>query len=212
MAALAEDVMVRNLVQEEVARQVSTQLQQGHKGEWRGEFDALRTEFDERLSAVERRQPDDKVSIVVFSGDMDRVLAAFVVANGAIAMGMEVSMFFTFWGLAAVKKSTQLGGKAFKQKLFSLMTPAKSEAMGISKLNFLGMGPAMMKGLMKEKNVASVSELRDIAREMDTRMLGCTMSMDVMGVDAAELIDGIELGGVAAFMEDALNSRMTLFI
>jgi len=204
MAAVAEDVMVRNLVQEEVAKQVTAQF--------KGEFDTLRREFDERLSTVERRLPADKVSIVVFSGDMDKVLASFVIANGALAMGMEVSMFFTFWGLAAVKKSTHLGGKAFKQKLFSLMTPAKSEEMGISKLNFLGMGPAMMKGLMKEKNVASVTELRDIAREMETRMLACTMSMDVMGVDAGELIEDIELGGVAAFMEDALNSRVTLFI
>ena len=204
MAALAEDVMVRNLVQEEVAKQVAARFQ--------GELDTLRTEFDERLSTVEQRQPADKVSIVVFSGDMDKILGAFVIANGALAMGMEVSMFFTFWGLAAVKKETNLTGKAFKQKLFGLMTPSKLEETGISKLNFAGMGPAMMKQLMKEKNVASAAELRDIAREMDTRMLGCTMSMDVMGVDADELIDGIELGGVAAFMEDALNSRVTLFI
>ena len=175
---------------------------------FRPQFEGL----EQRLAELERRAPADKVSIVVFSGDMDKVLASFVIANGALAMGMEVSMFFTFWGLAAVKRSTRLSGKAFKQKLFSLMTPERSAEMGISKLNFLGLGPAMMKQLMKEKNVASVDQLREIAREMDTRMLGCTMSMDVMGVDPGELIDGIELGGVAAFMEDALNSRMTLFI
>ena len=204
MAAVAEEVVVRNLVQEEVARQVAARF--------KGELEGLKGDFDRRLAVIEGRLPQDRVSIVVFSGDMDKIMGAFVIASGALAMGMEVSMFFTFWGLAAVKKRTTLAGKAFKQKLFGLMTPAKLEETGISKLNFLGMGPAMMKQLMKEKNVASVGELRDLAMEMDTRMMGCTMAMDVMGVTAEELIDGVELGGVAAFMEDALNSRVTLFI
>jgi peroxiredoxin family protein len=178
----------------------------------RMEMNALRAEFAKRFDDFDKRLPQDKVSIVVFSDDMDKVLAAFVIANGALAMGMEVSMYFTFWGLAAVKKKTRMNGKAFKQQLLALMTPDKSEQMGISKLNMLGVGPTMMRSIMKEKNVASLEELRGIAREMGTRMIGCTMAMDVMGVTPDEFVDGVELGGVATFLEEALKSRSTLFI
>lgn len=176
------------------------------------ELERFRQEQEARLHAIESRLPQDKVSLVVFSDDMDKVLAGFVIANGALAMGMEVSMYFTFWGLTAIKKATNLKGKALKQRMLALMTPGKSDEMGISKLNLLGMGPRMMRAIMKEKNVASLEELRDIAREMGTRMIGCTMAMDVMGVDSTEFIDGIELGGVATFMEEALKSRATLFL
>jgi peroxiredoxin family protein len=176
------------------------------------ELEKFRQQQEARLSALEARLPQDKVALVVFSDDMDKVLAGFVIANGALAMGMEVSMYFTFWGLTAIKKDTNLKGKALKQRMMALMTPGKSEEMGISKLNMLGMGPRMMRSLMKEKNVASLEELRDIAQEMGTRMIGCTMAMDVMGVEAGEFVDGIELGGVATFMEEALKSRMTIFL
>ena len=176
------------------------------------ELDALRASLEERFRALEARLPRDKVAIVVFSDDMDKVLAGFVIANGALAMGMAVSMYFTFWGLTAIKRTTNLAGKALKQRLLALMTPGKSEAMGISKLNMLGVGPRMMRSIMREKNVASLEELRSIAQEMGTRMIGCTMAMDVMGVEPSELVDGVELGGVATYMEEALNARMTVFI
>ena len=178
----------------------------------RQEIEKLRQEQDARFKALEARMPKDKVALVVFSNDMDKVLAGFVIANGALAMGMEVSMYFTFWGLTAIKKTTTLKGKALKQRMLALMTPGKSDEMGISKLNMFGMGPRMMRSIMKEKNVASLEELRDIAQDMGTRMIGCTMAMDVMGVDASEFIDGIELGGVATFMEEALNARATMFL
>jgi len=178
----------------------------------RMELEKFRQEQDERLNALEARLPQDKVALVVFSDDMDKVLAGFVIANGALAMGMEVSMYFTFWGLTAIKKTTNLKGKALKQRMLALMTPVKSEEMGTSNLNMLGMGPRMMRTIMKEKNVASLEELRGIAQEMGTRMIGCSMAMDVMGVEASEFIDGIELGGVATFMEEALKSRMTIFL
>ena len=176
------------------------------------ELEKFRQQQEARLNALEARLPQDKVALVVFSDDMDKVLAGFVIATGALAMGMEVSMYFTFWGLTAIKKTTNLKGKALKQRMLALMTPGKSKEMGTSKLNMLGMGPRMMRSIMKEKNVASLEELRDISQEMGTRMIGCTMAMDVMGVEAAEFIDGIELGGVATFMEEALKSRMTIFL
>lgn len=185
----------------------------------RQEFELLRQaqearleKHEARLDALEAAMPEDLVSIVVFSGDMDKVLASFVIANGALALGMKVSMYFTFWGLNAIKKTTTMKGKSFKQKMLAVMNPKNSEAMGISKLNMLGMGPSMMRSIMKEKNVASVEDLRDLALEMDTRMIGCSMAMDVMGVDASEFVDGIELGGVATFLDDALRAKTTVFV
>ncbi len=168
--------------------------------------------LESRLDEVERRTPEDRVSIVVFSDDMDRILAGFTVANGALAMGMEVSMYFTFWGLAAIRKETHLEGGDFRQRLLGLFTPGRSEEMGLSKLNYLGLGPRLMRSLMRDKNVSSLEDLRDLAQEMDTRFIGCTMAMDLMGIGQDDLVEGVELGGVATFMEEALKSRMTLFL
>lgn len=176
------------------------------------EIAKLRDEQNARLDALDKRAPEDVVTIIVFSGDLDKVMAGFVIATGALAMGMQVSMFFTFWGLTAIKKDTTLKGKGFKQKMLAMMNPKNSEKMGISRLNMLGMGPAMMKMIMKEKNVSSVEELRQMAVDMDVKMTGCQMSMDVMGVDASELIDGVEFAGVAAMLEDSLRSRTTIFV
>lgn len=178
----------------------------------KAQIDALRQQQETQLEALSARMPEGKVALVVFSDDMDKVLAGFVIASGALAMGMQVSMYFTFWGLAAIKRQTRLEGKALKQRMMSLFTPARSEQMGLSKLNLFGAGPRMMRSIMKEKNVASLEELRGLVQEMGTRMIGCTMAMDVMGVEEEEFIDGIELGGVATFMEEALKSRMTIFL
>lgn len=172
----------------------------------------LRQEMEQRFNAIEARLPHNKVSIVMFSDDMDKVLAAFTLANGAAAMDMEVTMYFTFWGVAAVKKSTQMQGKNFKQRMLALMTPGRSESMGISKMNMGGMGAWMMRNMMKEKQVASLEELRDIAIEMGVHMIGCSKAMDMMGISFDELIDGIQAGSVTTFMEDALKARMTVFL
>lgn len=161
---------------------------------------------------LEKRLPQDKVAIIVFSDDLDKTLAGLVIANGALAMDMEVSLYFTFWGVTAVKRETLSGGKNFKQRLMGLFSPENSTELGLSKLNMLGMGPAMMRSMMKEKNVASLEELREIAVEMGARLISCTMAMELMGIRQEELIDGVELGGVATFMEEALNARMTLFL
>lgn len=168
--------------------------------------------LERRLDELEKNAPEDIVSMVVFSNDMDRVLAAYVVALGALGMGMKVSMYFTFWGLAAVKKGTALAGKDFKQKLVNIMTPGKQEELSLSKMNFMGIGPAMFKSMMESKGVASLEEMREMAQEMGARMIGCSMAMDVMGVDEKEFIDGVEIGGVATFLEDSLKARATLFL
>jgi len=161
----------------------------------------------------ESKANSDKLSMVVFSGDLDKVLAAFVIANGAISMGSKVTMFFTFWGLNTLRKQgPQAAGKGFIDKMFGWMMPKGPDAMTLSKMNMLGTGTAMMKQVMKNKNVTSLPELLASARKGGAKLVACTMSMDVMGIKKEELIDGIEFGGVAAFLEESSQSGTTLFI
>ena len=174
---------------------------------------AFREEMDGKLAALRERTVDDAATIIVFSGDLDKVLAGFVLATGAAAAGLETSMFFTFWGLSALKKRQAAAGqKNLMEKMFAVMTPASSESLGTSKMNFFGMGAVMLRKMMKDKEIASLEELMGIARELDVKMIACTMSMDAMGVAREELIDGLTYGGVATYMADAVRSRVTLFI
>lgn len=173
---------------------------------------AVRAYVDERLAELRARQPDDRVTLVVFSGELDRNLAALVIATGATAMGLEVSIFYTFWGLSALKRRPSLQGKGLKEKLFTLMTPRRLNRMPVSKMNFGGVGRVMLQSMMRDKQVASIDELFDMARQMGVKLIACTMSMDVMGITREELIDGVEVGGVATFLGDAARSRVSLFV
>ncbi len=165
-----------------------------------------------QMQQVRSELPDNRVSIIVFSGDLDKVLPAFIIATGAAAVGMEVSLFFTFWGLSALKKRRDLSGKGFLQKMFALMTPVGTQGLGVSKMNFFGIGAKMLRVMMKSKQVASLEELVQMAREMGVRIIACQMSMDVLGITKDELWDDIEVGGVAAFLADATKSKITLFL
>lgn len=168
--------------------------------------------LEDRLAEVESRQPEDQVSMVVFSGDLDKVLAAFVVATGAAAVGQQVSMFFTFWGLNALKKESQLAGKSLFERMMSVMSPSTSQGLPVSKMNYFGVGAKMLRSMMKDKNVSSLEEMIDMAKEMGVKMLACEMSRDVMGISDEELIDGLEPAGVASFLGESLTSRTNLFI
>lgn len=176
-------------------------------------------ELLERLSSVEQRvenleetQPEDQVALVVFSGDLDRVLAAFVIATGAAALGQQVSMFFTFWGLSVLKKDSNLAGKGLFEKMMAVMSPSGSAQLPVSKMNYFGVGAKMLRQMMKDKNVSSLEEMIDMAKEMDVKLLACEMSKDVMGIQDDELMDGLESAGVAAFLGESLRSRTNLFI
>jgi peroxiredoxin family protein len=174
---------------------------------------AFQADIQRQLDEIRERTVGHQCAIIVFSGDLDKALAGFVLATGAAAAGLEVSMFFTFWGLSVLKKPGAGGSrKTLKESMFSLMTPSSSLGLGTSQMNFLGIGAAMMRSMMKEKNIASLEELMDVARDLGVKLMACTMSMDVMGVTKDELIDGLEYGGVAAYMADASQSRVTLFI
>lgn len=155
-----------------------------------------------------------KKTIIVFSGDFDKVTAAFVIANGAAAMDDEVTMFFTFWGLNAIRKPEKVPtkGKSALQKAFGRMMPRGPERLAMSQMNFSGMGPKLMKKAMRDANVMSLPELIASAREQNVKIVACTMSMDVMGLSKEELIDDIEYAGVASYLGDADESNVNLFI
>ena len=168
--------------------------------------------LEKHLAQVEERVPEDKVTLVVFSGDLDRVLASFVIATGAAAMGQQVSMFFTFWGLSVLKKGTELSGKTLFQKMMAVMSPASTKGLPVSKMNYFGVGAKMLRSMMKQRNVSSLEDMVALARELGVRMTACEMSRDMMGIKESELVAGIECGGVATFLADSLQSRTSLFI
>jgi len=166
---------------------------------------------------VENIKPgvDDRVSIIVFSGDLDKVLAAFVIATGAVAMGMEAVMFFTFWGTPVLRDAKKrVGGKDLMGKMFGLMLPKGRNAIKLSRMNMGGMGTSMMKSLMKKKNVASLDQMVEMAGELGVKIYICEMSMSLMGFKQGEFIDypNLEYVGVATFLEQAKNSKVQLFI
>ncbi len=165
-----------------------------------------------RLDRLEAAQPEDKVAIVVFSGDLDKVLASFVIATGAAALGQEVSMFFTFWGLSVLKKQSKLDGKNLFEKMMAMMSPANSKELPVSQMNYFGVGAKMLRKMMADKNVASLEEMMELSQEMGVKMLACEMSRDVMGISDEELIPDLEAAGVASFLSESLRSRTNLFI
>ncbi len=169
-------------------------------------------ELEKKLEKLQKKVPEDRVTLVVFSGELDRVLAALIIATGAAAMGQQVSMFFTFWGLNALRRGKKLSGKSLPHKLMALMSPKGPEDLPLSKMHFFGAGAAMLRSLMKQKNVSSLEEMLQLARELGVRLVACEMSRDVMGIEDDELIPELEFGGVATFLGDALKSRTTLFI
>ena len=167
----------------------------------------------QELADLRERTPDNRLTMVVFSGDLDKVMASLIIGTGAVGMGLDVSMFFTFWGLSALKKqSAKRHHRDLYERMFAAMTPTGTQAMGVSKLNFGGMGAVMLRRMMKNKEITSVEELMDLARESGVRMIACTLSMDVLGITSEDLVDGLELGGVGAYLGDAARSRVTLFI
>ena len=180
------------------------------------------TSLLDRIAALEARVAEleahpaqgieDRLAMVVFSGDLDKTIAALIIATGAASLGMETSMFFTFWGLNAVKKQKVYSGKNLLEQGFTAMLPGGLGQMGLSQMNFFGAGAQIIRKLMRDHGVASVEELFDLARELGVRMVVCDMSRELLGVRDEELVTGLDHGGVATFLGDAARAKVTLFI
>ncbi|RNA66271.1 DsrE/DsrF/DrsH-like family protein [Alteribacter keqinensis] len=154
-----------------------------------------------------------KTTIVLFSGEYDKAMAAYIIANGAAAYDHEVTIFHTFWGLNALRKDAQVPvKKTFMEKMFGKMMPRGADKMGLSKMNFAGMGPKMIKQVMKKHNAMPLPDLIEMAQEQGVNLVSCTMTMDLLGLQKEELLDGIEYAGVAAYLGEASDGNVNLFI
>ena len=162
---------------------------------------------------MEVNHTDKGTTIVLFSGELDKAVAAMIIANGAKAAGRDVTIFFTFWGLNALKK--EKNSKVRKQgiaKMFDLMLPKSPLKMPLSKMNMFGLGNVMMRYVMKKKNVDSLPSLINQAIDQEIKLIACTMSMDVMGIKKEELRDEVSYGGVGTYIGDTENASHNLFI
>ena len=179
------------------------------------------TTYDEMLEAMRAElaahehesAKHSKLVIFAWSGDLDRIWPTFILATTAAAMGMQTTVFFTFWGLfPLVKNEVRITGENWMQKMMSMMNRGGTEHLGLSKMNFAGAGPAMMKKLADEHNVASPQELLEVARDLGVTLIPCQMTMDLLGLERADLIDGLaEPAGAATALAQAQDS-LTLFI
>jgi len=158
-------------------------------------------------------EPKDNKTLVVFSGDLDKAIASFIIANGAASMGKKVTMFFTFWGLNILRKPEKVKvKKGLIDKMFGMMMPRGSKKLKLSNMNMMGMGGKMIRMVMKNKNVSSLEELIQAAMESGIEVVACQMSLDVMGLKKEELIDGVKIGGVGYYLGEAEDSNVNLFI
>ena len=158
---------------------------------------------------------ENKLTMIVMSGGLDKHLAAMIIATGAAALGMQVVLFYTFWGLPALRApKKKVGGKNLIEKMFGMMLPKGRNKLTLSQMNMAGMGTAMIKGLMKKKNVASLDEMYDVAAQLAVKIYACQMSMDLMGFKKEEMIDypGLEVCGVATMRAHAKESSIQFFI
>lgn len=164
-------------------------------------------------SAKQTPEAEPASTLVVFSGDLDKAIASFIIANGAAASGRKVTMFFTFWGLNIIRKhQPQPVSKTGIGRMFNMMLPSSSRKLGMSKMNMLGIGPKMIRGLMKNNNVASLEELIQTAAEQGVEMVACQMSMDLMGIQREEIMDQVTIGGVGYYLGQAAQANHNLFI
>jgi CoA-disulfide reductase len=162
---------------------------------------------------VQSASSENGKNFIVFSGDLDKAIASFIMANASAALGRKVSMFFTFWGLNILRRPEKINVKKdFISKMFGMMMPRGSKKLSLSKMNMGGMGAFMIRSVMKKKNIDSLEDLIALAQKNGVEFVACSMSMDVMGIKESELIDGVKIGGAAAMLAHAEESDMSLFI
>ncbi len=154
-----------------------------------------------------------KTTIILFSGDLDKAIAAYIIANGAASYDHDVTVFHTFWGLNTLRKPENISvQKNFVEKMFGWMMPRGANKLGLSKMNMLGIGPNMIKAIMKKHNVTPLPQLIELAKEQGVKLVACTMTMELLGLKEEELLDGIEYAGVGAYLAEASEGNVNLFI
>ena len=177
-----------------------------------GKISAIIEKAEQKKTSVQRNTQNG-ASFVVFSDDLDKALATFVLANGAASSGKKVTLFFTFWGLNIIKKAEKPSVKKdIVSRMFEMMMPSNSKNLALSKMNMFGIGAKMMRNQMKNKGVASLEQMMKDAQENGVEFVACQMSMDVMGVKKEELLDVVQTGGVATFLEKSDESNLNLFL
>ncbi|BDG33370.1 DsrE/DsrF/DrsH-like family protein [Parageobacillus thermoglucosidasius] len=158
-------------------------------------------------------QQKKKTTIILFSGDYDKAMAAYIIANGAAAYDHDVTIFHTFWGLNALRKDAHIPiKKGFLEKMFAKMMPRGADRMGLSRMNFGGLGPKLIKHVIKKHNAMPLPQLIEMAKEQGVKLVACQMTVDLLGLKQEELIDGIEFAGVATYLADASEGNINLFI
>ena len=179
----------------------------------KGIVTALIEKRGETAPATAPAKGDDK-TIIVFSGDLDKAIASFIIANGALSMGRKVTMFFTFWGLNVLRKPGKVLGlrKNLIEQAFGWMMPRGSRKLALSRMNMGGMGGKLIRGLMKHKHVPALEEMMAMAIQAGANIVACQMSMELMGIRPEELIDGVQVGGVAMYLEASERADNNLFI
>lgn len=168
-------------------------------------------ELEERIDRLEGK--GNSLTMVLFSGDFDKAMAAFIIANGALAMGKDVTIFVTFWGLDVIKKPAfSTSGRGLLERILLWMRPKGPNRLAVSRMNYGGIGPRLFRYMMGRKRVEPLVSLIAMAMEFGVRIVACQMSMDLLGIKKDDLIDGVEVGGVAAFLGKAYDGQATLFI
>ena len=175
------------------------------------DLSARMASLEAELEEMRERVPENKVSIILLSGEFDKAMAAFMMANGAVGMGMEVSMFFTFWACSVIKKGRKLKGKRFAHKLINLMLPANSYSLVPSKMAFGGLGRTFFNHVIKGQ-MSPLEEQIEVAKEAGVRFQICAPSLGTMGFDADEWIVPVDVCGVAGMYGTALKARTAYFI
>jgi peroxiredoxin family protein len=168
--------------------------------------------LETKVAELEGRMPQEAVTIVVSNNDFDKLMPAYIISTGAASMGMKATLFFTFWGLISLRKKPLYSGKTLAEKMMTWMTPSNADHSKLSKMHMWGAGMWMMKQMMERNNVTTLPELIQTSQEMGVNIIACQMTMGLMGVSQQELIPGIQYAGVAKYLEESSQSKITLFI
>lgn len=167
---------------------------------------------EKSMADLKELVPSDSMTLVVFSGEMDKVLAALFLATGAASMGCPVHIYFTFWGLSVLRRKVVYQRKNLWHRMLAWMLPCGVKKLKTSHMHFAGIGPMLFNHLMKKQNVPNLKQMLQLADELGVKMTACSTAMQIMGIQKDELIDGVQIGGVASYIQMASQSRVNLFI